>query len=223
MGPALDVSEGARPYPDPPWHTHGFGVMCPYLVRVRELELPPGLEPVSVAGRTLGMLGYIEYQPPSPLSYGELLWMPATVRFRGGGGKPLTGYWVARMYVDHEGSLSAGRELWALPKSLAKFERRDGGVDVSADDGTVLSLEYRGIGPALRLRSRVATLQPVPEGVVRFRSDFTGLVRPATTRVTGFSSPHAGWASFPNARRVLGLGSLLERFESTMHAPVTVQ
>lgn len=211
------MSEPA-PYPAPPWETYGFGVMCPYLTRVADLELPAGLEPVTFAGRTLGMFGYIEYRPPSPMVYGELLWMPATVRF----GR-LTGYWVARMYVDHEGSLRAGRELWALPKTLARFDRGEGRVHVEADDGTVLDLDYSGVGPAVRLRSRVATLQPVAEGAVRFRSDFSGLVRPARTRVTGFSSPHPAWATFPKARRALGLGSLLERFESTMREPETVR
>lgn len=209
-------------YPPPPWETYGFGVMCPYLVRASEVELPPGLEPVVVAGRTLGMFGYIEYRPPSPLVYGELLWMPATVRFRGTDGKLSQGYYVARMYVDHEGSLAAGRELWALPKTLARFQRRTGGVDVEADDGTRLSFDFRGVGPALRLKNRVATLQPKGSGVVRFSSDFTGLVRPARTTVRDFTSQHPAWASFPHARRALGLGSMLERFETVMHAPRTL-
>lgn len=207
-------------HPPPPWETYGFGVMCPYLVRVSEVELPPGLEPVAVAGRTLGMFGYIEYRPPSPLVYAELLWMPATVRFVGSDGKTSQGYFVSRMYVDHEGSLVAGRELWALPKTMASFERRAGGVRVAADDGTRLDFDYRGLGPALWLKSRVATLQRGEGGVVRFRSDFAALVRPARTRVRAFASPHPGWAAFPHARRALGLGSLLERFESTMQAPL---
>ncbi|MBK7585390.1 MAG: acetoacetate decarboxylase family protein [Myxococcales bacterium] len=210
-------------YPEPPWYTFGFGVMCPYWVRVRDLSLPLGLEPVGVAGRTLGLLGYIEYRPPSPLVYGELLWMPATVRFRARDGKVTQGYYVARMYVDHPGSLAAGRELWALPKTLATFERRPGGVDVSADDGTRLSFEHRGVGPAFWLKSRVATLQVQGEGVVRFRSDFAGLVRPARTRIAGFSSEHQAWAAFPRARGALGLGSMFERFESTMRAPLAMR
>ena len=210
-------------YPPPPWQTFGFGVMCPYLTRVSDVELPPGLEPVAVAGRTLGMLGYVEYRPPSPLVYGELLWMPATVRFRSSDGKRVQGYYVARMYVDHAGSLAAGRELWALPKTLASFERRPTGVTVSADDGTRLSLDWSRLGPAVRLKSRVATLQPVERGVVRFRSDFTGLVRPARARVSGFASEHPGWAALPRAQRALELGSLLERFESTMQAPNRIE
>jgi hypothetical protein len=206
-------------YPQPPWQTYGFGVMCPYLVQVRDLDLPPGFEPVAIAGRTLGMFGYIEYRPPSPLVYGELLWMPATVRVRRSDGRRVRGHFVSRMYVDHEDSLAAGRELWHLPKSLARFDRRERGVDVEADDGTRLSFDFDGVGPALHLRSRVSTLQPAGNGVVRFSAGFSGIMRPARTRVTRFESPHPGWAAFESARRALGLGVWLERFESTMLAP----
>jgi hypothetical protein len=197
--------------------------MCPYVARTRDVELPEGFTPVSALGRTLGMLGYIEYRPPSPLVYRELLWMPATVRFCPRRGEPVRGYFVARMYVDHEGSLAAGRELWKLPKTVARFEREAEAVTVEADDGTRLRLEWAGVGPATSLRSRVATLQPDGEGAVRFRADFEGVVRPARTTVRGFSSPHSGWAAFPGARRALGLGALLERFDSTMHAPARVE
>lgn len=206
-------------YPQPPWETYGFGVMCPYLVRVSDLSLPPGFEPVEFAGRTLGMFGYIEYRPPSPLVYGELLWMPATVRVRRRDGRTARGYFVSRMYVDHEGSLAAGRELWHLPKTLARFDRRERGVDVEAEDGTRLSFDHDAVGPALHTRSRVSTLQTAEAGVVRFSASFSGLMRPARTRVTRFASPHPGWAAFERARRALGIGVWLERFESTMRAP----
>lgn len=220
---ASSVSEPpARSYPEPPWHTHGFGVMCPYAVRADQISLPPGLELVSAAGRTAGVLAYIEYQPPSPLSYAELIWMPAMVRYPLGSGRPLSGHFVARMYVDNDASLAAGRELWALPKTKARFERRERGVDVFADDGTELSLDFRALGPALALKSRVATLQPIDRGVVRFRADFLGRVRLARAKVTRFSSTHSAWKGFEVARRPLGIASYLERFESTMQPPMSV-
>jgi hypothetical protein len=59
--------------------------------------------------------------------------------------------------------------------------------------------------------------------VVRFRGDFTGLVRPARTVVSGFTSSHPGWAAFARARRAVGLGALLERFESTMREPEAIE
>jgi acetoacetate decarboxylase len=201
-------------YPAPPWHTHGFGVICPYAVRARDLRLPPQVEPIVVRGLTMGLLAYIEYRPPSPLTYSELIWMPAMVR----SGKS-RGYWVARMYVDDDTTLRAGRELWALPKTKAAFERRGNRVDVSADDGTSLSFEFRAYGVALPLKSRMATLQVDGDRIVRFRADFTGRTRVARAKVTAFSSRHEAWSGFEHARRLLGLASCLESFESTMQPP----
>ena len=212
------VSERNERYPAPPWHTHGFGLMCPCFTRTAELELPRGLEPISVAGRSAGILAFIEYRPPSPLTYSELIWMPTQVRWSRAGERA-RGYYVSRMYVDHPGSLAAGRELWALPKTLARFERQGDRVDVFADDGTELSLAWRPLWPAARLSSRVATLQPQGDGVVRFRADFAGKVRPARARIVRFESPEQAWTGFRGARRPLSLASLLEDFASTMHAP----
>jgi hypothetical protein len=205
-------------YPDPPWHTHGFGLMCPAFVRTAELRLPPGLEPISVAGVSSGILAYIEYRAPSPLRYSELIWMPTLVR-GSRAGVAARGYYVARMYVDHPGSLAAGRELWALPKTLARFERRGDSVEVVAEDGSELVLSWRALSPGVRLRSRVATLQPDGQAIVRFRADFTGKVRPARARIERFETHEPAWAGMRGARRPLGLSSLLEDFTSTMHAP----
>lgn len=215
--------DSLAPYPAPPWETYGFGVICPYLVREKELELPPELEPVSFAGSTLGLLGYIEYRPPSPLSYAELLWLPATVRYRDRDGRRHQGYFVARMYVDLEASLQAGRDVWALPKSLARFQREADGVAVEAGDGSHLELAFRGVGPGLWTRSRMSTLQVKRPGVVRFRADFAGIVGAARVEVRKFASTHPGWAGFESAKSLLKMGSLLERFESTMRAPTQLE
>lgn len=218
MGQAPDVgaAAGERPYPDPPWHTQGFGVFCPFVVRTRDLKLPSGLEPVGALGRTAGLLAYIEYQPPSPLTYSELIWMPALVRMRGGRAK---GYHVARMYVDDTASLQAGRELWKLPKTLAEFTRRGDVVDVVADDGTELTLQFAAKGPSSPISSSVRTLQAVTGGAVRFRGDVSGRVRAASARITRFESEHSAWDSLRTARRVGKLAAVFERFEATMHPP----
>jgi hypothetical protein len=181
---------------------------------VNELALPVGFEPVGALGRSAGVLAYIEYHPPSPLTYSELIWMPAFVRF--GRAK---GQWVARMYVDSEASLAGGREIWKLPKSLASFERRGGRVDVHADDGTELRLEFTARGPRAPLRSSVKTLQPHEGGAIAFRGDFAARARVARVKVAHFSSPHPGWAGFEHALRV-GPGAAFESFESEMRAPV---
>jgi hypothetical protein len=203
-------------YPDPPWHTHGFGLFCPYVVRSSELALPAGFGALGAFGRSAGALAYVEYHPPSPLTYSELIWMPAFVRF----GRA-RGQFVARMYVDSEASLAAGRAIWKLPKSLARFERRGTTLEVHADDGTQLSLQFSLRGPSAPLRSSIKTLQPDGAGAVAFRGDFSARARVASVRITNFSASHAGWSGFERALRV-GPGAAFESFESVMRAPIAL-
>ena len=106
-------------YPTPPWDTHAEGAASLYLVARRTLRLPAGFTPVAAMGRTTGVLAYLRYLPPSPLAYDELIWIPTMVR---AGGK--RGWFVEKIYVDHPGSLAAGRREWGLPKELARFERQ---------------------------------------------------------------------------------------------------
>lgn len=194
---------------------HGQGVFAPFRVPVRELELPKGMSPVTVAGNTFGLVAYIEYSSPSPLIYRELIFMPCMVRVPSGP----KGYWVSRMYVDNEASLRGGRELWALPKTLAKFEENDAGVSVQAEDGTTLGLSFRGKGPRLPVKSSVVTLQADDVGWVRFRGDFRARMQLARVRVTQFASSHPGWRGF-DPRRQLPLPCVrLASFESQMQPP----
>lgn len=210
------------PYPEPPWHMHGFSVLCPFAVRAADVEVPRPLDVVRAAGRCLGLIAYVEYREPSPLVYSELIWMPTFVRFRAESGKKTTGQFVARIYVDSEVSMTGGRELWALPKTLARFERTGDRVEVRAEDGTELSLELGAFGPRLPVKNRIATLQPVDDGVVRFRGDFESRVRIGRAKVTRFRSTHPGWKSFEGAQR-LGLASCLDPFDATMQPPVTLK
>lgn len=208
-------------YPAPPWHTHGFGVSVPFMVPVSQLRLPPGLEPQKiVAGHCPGMLSYVEYTAPSPLEYHELIWMPAYV---GAVGARARGWYVARMYVDDETTLVAGRELWALPKSMASFQRHAAGVDIVAADGTELSLTFRRLGLALPAKGSMATVQVRGESFVRFRADFKARVAPATLRVRRIETRDEAWASYRGAKRVPLLASMMTKFESTMQPPLEVR
>jgi acetoacetate decarboxylase len=217
VGQAPALTGQGPSYPEPPWHTQGFGLFCPYLVRTSELALPPGFEPMAVLGRSAGVLAYIEYRPPSPLCYSELIWMPALVRF--GRAK---GHWVARMYVDSEASLAGGREIWKLPKSLARFERRAGRIEVHAEDGTELTLEFSARGPSAPLRSRIKTLQPDGVGAVGFRGEFSARARMAGVEIASFATHDPGWAGFQRARR-FGPGAVFDGFESVMRAPIALE
>jgi hypothetical protein len=201
-------------YPSPPWHTHGKGAGAAYVVPVESIVLPDGFTAMSLLGRAMGVLSYVEYMPPSPLSYSELIWMPAMVRHGN-----LRGYWVEKMYVDDEASLAAGREVWALPKSLARFERDGEFVRIAAEDGTEIELRMRGFGPRKRLSSRVATLQHRDGEVVQFQCSFDGTVQIGTVDVVSFSAGGDGWPSFQKARKLPGSAGLLRGFEATMHPP----
>jgi len=212
------VSDSKR-YPAPPWDTHGYSAGSAYLVPTRSIELPDGLKPVAVLGRTVGMLAFIEYLPPSPLTYSELIWMPTVVRCRTRDKGTIYGYYVAKMYVDDEATLAAGREMWALPKSLARFERDGERVRVEAEDGTSLELTLRGFGPRKRLKGDVGTIQRDASGVVRFRCTFAGDVQLGSLGVESFSSNDDGWRSFEDAHRLPGSSGMLNDFQATMHAP----
>jgi hypothetical protein len=211
------------PYPQPPWETHGFAVFCPYAVPLGALALPDGLEPVHVAGRAAGLLAYVRYEAPSPLTYEEMIWMPAFVRHRAAGGELVRGFWVSRMWVDSEASLRAGRELWALPKTLARFERSRTGVAMHADHGTELVLEWRRLSPALPFRSRVATVQLDGDRVVSFRARTTAHTSLARLDVRRLSSSDDALRSLDEATPAGGLASMLAPFETTMLAPVVYE
>lgn len=207
-----------RPYPDPPWRTHGHGVFASFRVDAGALSLPAPLGPVAPLGVALGVLGYVAYEPPSPLCYHELVWMPCVARARTPSGHA-RGLYVARMYVDSEASLQAGREIWALPKTLARFSETADGVALEAEDGTRLELSWRPIGPRVPLRSSVVTLQREDAGLVRFRGDFRADAQATRVRVERFSSNDPGWAGFDPSRKLPLPGVRFASFESTMQPP----
>lgn len=204
---------------------HGRGVFVPHWVPARSFELPDGLEPVSVAGRCQGLLGYVVYEEPSALRYHELIWMPSLVRFRG---KQRThrGYFVAVMYVDDETTLRAGREIWGLPKTLARFQEGPRGVTVEAEDGSRVELRYRMAPVAAKVGGRLATLQHAAGGATLFRAKMrsraTGCIAKVTHFQQGSGAAAAGWAGFEGSR-ALPLGVGIRRFESHMAAPVALE
>lgn len=198
-------------YPPAPWHTHGRAFVQPYLVDARHLELPPGFRAMTVAGRAVGVLALVEYVPPSPLVYAELAWLPCLVSAAG-----KRGYYVAKMYVDSKASLAGGRELWAIPKQLAKFSIGDDAATVDTEDGAHLELALSRRGPALSLRAGASTLQDGGADVVRFRG--TGMARTSSGGLTVRDARGMErWIGWPGARRLPGLGAALTSFEITMH------
>lgn len=204
-------------YPPAPWHTHGRAFVQPYLVDARHLALPPGFRAVTVAGRSVGVLALIEYQAPSPLVYAELAWLPCMVSAAG-----KRGYFVAKMYVDSAASLAGGRELWAIPKQLARFTIDDDRATVDTEDGAVLELELARRGPTVPVRAGALTLQDGGADVVGFRGSGTARVASGGLRVRDALGLD-DWLGWPGARRLPGLGATLASFEITMHPPRRTQ
>ena len=173
-------------YPTPPWNMHGDMLCVPYVVDARALQLP--FPTVDTLGRAAGLLAYVRYTEPSPLTYEELIWMPALVRE----GKR-TGQYVEAMFVDDATTLRAGRELWALPKTMATFQRLDDGVEVAGDASMTLRFRKpRFRGP--RVRGKMTTLQRDADRRVRFRARWEAHVAPCLAKVESYEGTFSGFA-----------------------------
>ena len=175
-------------YPAPPWHMHGDMLCVPYVVRERDLELP--FPTVGTLGRAAGMLAWVRYAEPSPLTYDELIWMPSIVR---AGSR--RGQYVEAMFVDDPTTLRAGRELWALPKTMATFERSGDRIEVAGDAS--MTLRFRkppARGP--RVSGKMSTLQRDEDRTVRFKARWSANVAPCMAKVERYSGSFSG---FPGA------------------------
>lgn len=204
-------------YPAPPWATHGEARFLAYRVDASRLRPPEGLELDTRLGGSVGILGYVDYRPPSPLVYREILWMPGRVRARAPDGAVVRGWWVAKMLVDHPASLAAGREIWALPKQLARFERRGDRVVMQGEDGAVIEWRSRG-SLGVPGRGSIVTLQRRGTTLVRFRGDFSGRVALARARVT-VRDLDGTWQGLDAARPLGPFAAELRDFRAVMQPP----
>lgn len=203
-------------YPPPPWHTHGRAWVQPYLVDTRAFDLPPGFTPVTIVGRALGILGLIEYLPPSPLTYAELIWMPCLVRAAGS-----RGYFVDKMYVDSELSLAAGRTEWALPKQLARFAIAASRATIDTEDGAHLVLDLRRRGPGVPVPISGGTLQHAGDHVVQFRGSGHAYLHSGSIHIVEAAGLDR-WRGWSTAHRIPAAGAALADFAITMHEPRTL-
>lgn len=199
-------------YPNPPWETVGYAVFRAYRVPTAEIPLPSGLTPISKFGQSIGLFGYIRYEAPSPLEYAELLWLPTMVMARG-----RRGYYVERMHVDCERSLAAGRIEWALPKTLAHFDERDGEIAVKTADGSSFELGFRAFGPAFRAAAQLATLQSRGDEILRFNSKMRARASFASIKLNSIKIAESGWESFRHAKPLPLPAIMLRRFDATMN------
>jgi acetoacetate decarboxylase len=130
-------------YPSAPWTLHGHAVHTLRLVdRVQARAfVPSGLDIVSVLpGKTLGVVYLAAYGPGSALPYHELIVVPALVREG-----THVGGWISYIYVDYPEAMAGGRQIWGLPKELARFTWETGDerqVTVRQDGRVVCTLHY---------------------------------------------------------------------------------
>ena len=130
-------------YPPAPWQMHGQGWLS--LFRVRGVERRPDGTYVAA---------FVSYEPPSALTYSELLVARVLDRRQ----VEITDIWV-----DSPPSRDGGRALWAIPKHLADF-----------------GMESSSSGPVRRTSWRAA-LGDTPVATARF-SDASALAPPVPFR-----------------------------------------
>ncbi|HVL59273.1 MAG TPA: acetoacetate decarboxylase family protein [Burkholderiaceae bacterium] len=144
---ALDGSTDR--YPSAPWRLRGDAALHvqPVAAAAAARFVPPSFAIVPIApGLTLGAVGLAEYGAGSTLRYRELLVVAALVRHRG-----KLGAWISHIYVDEPRSQDAGREIWGLPKEIARFD----------DDLDARTTVWRGATPlcVMTRPSAAATLR----------------------------------------------------------------
>ena len=155
-----------------PWHLRACG--CAVLYRARADLAPPGRRAAFRGGAAALLLLRYRDSPVGP--YHELLYVGGFFA-ENGAVRPS----VTRILVDGEASARAGRDLWGLPKELARFDWQDGFVRVEQEDRLVAEFAWRAFGPRLPALSA-----PVPRA-------WRTLAQPWQGR-TLFTGPRAaGW------------------------------
>lgn len=141
-------------YPPEPWTLVGRMDLSTFLVPTEDLPTatwPDGWRPLSPGGRTPVGAAWVDYAPGGVLSYRELL-----VAAAGRVGARVRPHVVA-IWVDSPASRDGGRELWGIPKALARFTGVDEGrpsMTVEGADRPAASAVLRH-GPRLPGRPRV--------------------------------------------------------------------
>jgi hypothetical protein len=110
-------------YPPEPWYLGGTLLVSSFLVPIAQLPpsfaaaLPPRRSPVTIGDRAIVGVGFANYSHGGVLHYDELL--VAVPSLRAGRLR----YTIPQIWVDSAASRQGARELWAIPKQLATFDR----------------------------------------------------------------------------------------------------
>lgn len=128
-------------YPPAPWKLQGHALQTLHLVDINRSRtlIPSELEIVSLLpGKTLGGVYLSVYEAGSILEYNELIVVAALVRYQG-----KIGAWISHIYVDNLDSVAGGREIWGLPKEMAKFIWEKDRISVYQNDRQLCNLKYQ--------------------------------------------------------------------------------
>jgi len=162
-------------YPAEPWHLRGSLVLSVFRVPRKLVPadcLPVSARTITVAGSAFVAVAFVTYEPGGVLSYDELL-VGTPVWDRAG-----IAVSVPQIWVDNEASRVGGRELWAIPKQLARFGQGSSIAGVAVTGGVPLPGRWTIAGPiAQRLDGRDVRAHAVMSG--RFRLIRTAWLFPA--------------------------------------------
>jgi acetoacetate decarboxylase len=129
-------------YPPPPWRLAGRLLIAGARLRLdaaRELVRAPLRLLPAWPGRALAMLLVGLYGEGSTLRYGEVAGVVGPVLAGGRLGGLVTSIWI-----DDERSLAGGRQVWGLPKQLARLWWRPGALEVrDAADAPIVHVRWR--------------------------------------------------------------------------------
>ncbi|MFI5493730.1 acetoacetate decarboxylase family protein [Actinoplanes sp. NPDC051859] len=136
-------------YPPSPWHLRGQLYLSVFVLPHHEVPtLPPGIRPLTVAGRTLVGAAWVNYEPGGTLHYRELL---AAVLVR-----PLR-FSILNIWVDSPESCAGGRDMWAIPKDLTE-------LTIASPAAAAPGIARAGIAVGRRLPGRWPTPLPLVQG-----------------------------------------------------------
>jgi len=156
-------------YPAAPWKLQGRGGLSIWTVPAGTVELPEGVKPLSMAGQWFLGVACLAYDEGGMLAYNELA---VGVAVRGPSG---LGVHISHIWVDSPVSAAGGRELWGIPKKLAKFERSGDGIPmVMADGAMIAKVDFKPRRPIPRrwkVSSRVVQKKKGDICVSAFRVD----------------------------------------------------
>jgi hypothetical protein len=129
---------------------------------VPHAHLPSGARMITLAGNALVAVAFVSYEPGSELTYEELL-VATPVRDQG-----RLAVSVPQIWVDSEASRQGGRELWAIPKQLARFGQGSSIAAVAVTGGVPLPGRWTAAGwTAQRLDGRDVRTRMHMSGRVR--------------------------------------------------------